>query len=619
MRPVSEIDRRSLLGTSLGLTAAAMFGSVGSAAQSARPSGQAPSGQAPSELPFGSDGPNIRPGDRPFGASCSSRSPVYGRHGAAASAHPIATQVGIAILREGGSAVDAAIAINICLGLLEPASCGIGGDCYAMLWDPRAEKVVGLAGSGRSPRSLDLATARSRAIGGVLPRYGAVTASVPGAVDGWWLLHQRYGKLPWKALFEPAIALATEGTVVPDVIAGFISFHMSDLRRNRAQIEEFENAEKLFAPSGRLPNVGDIRRNPDLARTYRLIADGGRDAFYRGEIADRMDRYFRRIGGWLRKEDLASHRGDWTTPLSTTYRDAEVFALGENTQGISTLQILNILEGFDLQSAAFQSGLSLHLQAEAKRLAFEDRARHYGDPKAVDVPVGWLISKEYGAQRAKLIKKDRLIDQIFPGQAPAHGDTTYLTVADDDGMMVSLIQSNYFGLGNGLVPDGLGFMIQNRGQLFNLNDRHPNIYAPGKRPFQTIIPGFALKEGRPLLSFGVMGGEIQPQAQAQVIINREDYSLDVQASGDSPRWYHSGSSEDMGEDAPGVGPRGQLRLESAVPTEAKSFLSNIGWDLVEPRTGFFGRYHGIETRGAQSERVYAAGSDMRADGCALAY
>ncbi|BAK67878.1 gamma-glutamyltranspeptidase [Sphingobium sp. SYK-6] len=593
----------------------------------ARPQGAGASGgeaaapQAPA-WPAGEDRymrPDVHAGDRPIGASFASRTAVYGLNGAAGTSHPLATQVGIDILRRGGSAVDAAIAINACLGLLEPTACGIGGDVYAMIWDPAQHKVVGLAGSGRSPRGLSLETVRSRAKNGVLPSHGAISVSVPGAVDGWWTMHQRYGKLPWASLFEPAIALAEAGAPVPDMIAFYIRRGMALFARSGNGIEETANALRTWGMAdGKGPRAGQVFRNPDLARTYRAIAAGGRDAYYQGEIADVIDRYFQRIGGWLRKADLAAHRSEWIEPARTDYRGATVHAIGANTQGIATLQMLNILEHFDMDAAGFQSPLSIHLQIEAKRLAYEDRARYYADPQFAQVPVEWLVSKDYAAQRAKLIRPDRILTPVHPGQAPSRGDTTYFSCADASGLMVSMIQSNFRGMGSGLVADGLGFMFQDRGQLFSLQDGHPNIYAPGKRPFQTIIPGFATRGDDPWMSFGVMGGDMQPQGQAQVIVNRVDYGLEIQSAGDAPRWHHEGSSETMGEDDPTMGPKGLLRLESGVPQATKQALAGMGWTLGESDGGF-GRYQCVEHRMDGDTRVYAAASEMRADGCALAY
>lgn len=559
--------------------------------------------------------PDVHAGDRPVGASFASRSTVYGRSGAAGSSHPLATLAAIEILKKGGSAVDAAIAMNACLGFLEPTACGIGGDVFAMLWDPAQKKVVGIAGSGRSPRSLSLETARSRARDGALPAYGAVTVSVPGAVDGWWTLHQRYGKLKWAELFEPAIAYASEGVPVPEVVSHYMRRGMANFVKPGRGIEEVENAKKTF---GTGLGVGEIFRNPDLARTYRLIAQGGRDEFYQGAIAETIDAYFKRIGGWLSKADLAAHKAEWSDPYATDYRGVTVHALGANTQGIATLQMLNMIEHFDMRGAGFQSARSIHIQAEAKRLAYEDRARYYADPNFSKVPGEWLVSKDYAAERVKLIDPGRINSKVDPGTAPSRGDTTYFTVADASGMMVSMIQSNFRGMGSGLVADGLGFMFQDRGQLFSLQPGHPNIYAPGKRPFQTIIPGFATKGDAPWLSFGVMGGDMQPQGQTQIIVNRVDYGLDAQAAGDSPRWHHEGSSQSMGEDLPGLGPKGILRLESGVPDATRKALVAMGWVMAESDGGF-GRYQCVEHRMSGNERVYAAASEMRADGLALAY
>ena len=562
--------------------------------------------------------PDVHAGDRPVGASFASRTAAYGLSGAAGTAHPLATMAGIETLKRGGSAVDAAIAINACLGLLEPTSSGVGGDCFVMLWDPKAKKVMGLAGSGGSPRALSLETARSRAKNGALPPLGAVTVSVPGVVDAWSMLHQRYGKLKWAELFEPAIDLAEHGTPVPDIIAYYIRRNLALFRKPGSGVEETDNAMRVWGLGGDGPKAGGVFRNPDLARTYRAIAQGGRDAFYKGEIAKTIGAYFKRIGGWLRYEDLAAHRGEWVEPHRTDYRGVGVHALGANTQGIATLQMLNILEHFDMENAGFQSPLSIHLQVEAKRLAYEDRARYYADPHFAKVPVEWLVSKGYAAERAKLIRPDRINPNVRPGQAPSHGDTTYFSAADKDGMMVSMIQSNFRGMGSGLVADGLGFMFQDRGQLFSLQDGHPNIFAPGKRPFQTIIPGFATVGDDAWLSFGVMGGDMQPQGQTQIIVNRRDYGLEIQSAGDSPRWHHEGSSQSMGEDSPGLPPTGLLHLETGIPEATRKALADMGW-TIGASDGGFGRYECIEKRIDGQDRVYAAASEMRADGCALAY
>ena len=562
--------------------------------------------------------PDVHAGDRPSGASFSSRSPALGCSGAAGTAHPLATQVAIEMLRRGGSAVDAAIAANAVLGFVEPVSAGLGGDCYAMLWDPKLGKVVSMASSGKSPKSLSLATARARAKQGVLPRVGAITVSTPGALGGWWALHQRYGRLKWAELFEPAIHYCETGSPVPQIICYAIKRNMALFLSPGSGVEETANAVHTYMPGGKTPDEDDVRRNPDLARTYRMIAEGGRDAFYDGPIADTIDAYFKRIGGWLSKEDLREHQAEWIDPLVTSYRGVDVYGLGANTQGLATLQMLNIIEQFDVREMGFQSAQSLQVQIEAKRLAYEDRARYYADPHFAKIPIDWLNSKEYAKERAKLIRLDRILDPVYPGQAPSHGDTTYFTTADSDGMMVSIIQSNFRGMGSGLVADGLGFMFQDRGELFSLQDGHPNIYAPGKRPFQTIIPGFAAKGRVPWLAFGVMGGDMQPQGQTQIILNRVDYGLDVQAAGDSPRWHHEGSSQTMGEDPPGLAPKGLLHLESGIPVETRKALIALGWPMGLSDGGF-GRYECVENRRQGEDRVYAAASEMRADGVALAY
>jgi gamma-glutamyltranspeptidase / glutathione hydrolase len=589
--------------------------------QSGEQKSSAPDASLPKFQPAGAERfvrPDVHAGDRVSGASFASRSAAMGCSGAAGTAHPIATLTAIEILKRGGSAIDAAIAANACLGFLEPTSSGIGGDCYAMIWDPKLSKVVGLAGSGRSPKSLTLETARARAKNGVLPSLGAITVSTPGALDAWWTLHQRYGKLKWAELFEPAIHLAESGVPVPQIIGFYIKRNLTAFTRPGSGVEETANALHTWAPNGKAPNEGDVFRNPDLARTYKMIAQGGRDAYYDGPIAKTIDAYFKRIGGWLSAEDLRDQHAEWGDPLVTNYRGVDVYGMAANTQGLATLQLLNIAENFDLRNMGFQSPQSLHIQIEAKRLAYEDRARYYADPHFAKIPYEFLNSKSYAAERAKLIKPDSILTPVHPGQAPSHGDTTYFTVSDKDGIMISMIQSNFRGMGSGLVADGLGFMFQDRGELFSLQDGHPNIYAPGKRPFQTIIPGFATKDGKPWMSFGVMGGDMQPQGQAQIIINRVDYGLDIQAAGDSPRWHHEGSSQTMGEDPAGLGPKGILRLEAGVPESTRKALIALGWPMA-PSDGGFGRYECIEHRMDGADRFYASASEMRADGCALAY
>ena len=556
--------------------------------------------------------PDVHGGDRVDGATWAGRSAAWGIHGAAATAHPLATLAAIEILKAGGSAVDAAVCANAILGFGEPISCGIGGDCFALLWDPKQKKVLGLNGSGRSPRSLSLAEQRRRANAkGLIDALGAVSVSVPGAVDAWWTLHQKFGKLPWKDLFHPAIRHAEEGAPVVQNVAYYVGSSERIFSKPENHIEETENFRKTWVKDGKTPREGEIFRNPELAHTYRLIAEGGGRAFYEGEIAERIEAYFKRIGGWMTKADLAAHHTEWVEPRAINYRGTDVWGLPPNSQGLVTLQMLNIMEQFDIRGMGFQSAQTLHHEIEAKRLAFEDRAKFYADPDFYKQPTDWLLSKDYAKQRAALIRPDRILTPAFPGQAPSHGDTTYFTVADKDGLMISQIQSNFRGMGSGLMPDGLGFMFQNRGELFALIDGHPNIYAPGKRPFQTIIPGFATRDGEPLLSFGVMGGDMQPQGQAQVISNLIDFDLGLQEAGDSPRWHHEGGSEPTGED---LGPLGTLNLESGVPDATKKSLADLGWKLG-PNPGVYGGYQAIHRHPGR----YAAATEMRKDGTALAY
>lgn len=557
------------------------------------------------------DRPDVRSGDRIDGATFASRSAAWGLHGAAATAHPLATLAAIDVLKAGGSAVDAAVAANAVLGFGEPISCGVGGDCFVMLWDPKLKKVVGLNGSGRSPRALTLDIQRQRSKNGHIASYGAISVSVPGAVDAWWSLHQRYGKLPWKDLFQPAIRHAEEGAPIIQNVAFYVENSNRTFTKPGAGLEEVDNFKAVWAPNGKTPREGEIFKNPQLARTYRLIAEGGGRAFYEGEIAEAIERYFKRIGGWMTRADLAAHRSEWVEPVTTNYRGVDVWGLPPNSQGVVTLQILNMMEQFDLKAMGFQSAQTLHHSVEAKRLAFEDRARYYADPAFYKQPTEWLVSKDYARERAKLIRPDSILQTVFPGQAPAHGDTTYFTTADKDWMMVSIIQSNYRGMGSGLMPDGLGFMFQDRGELFSLTDGHPNVYAPGKRPFQTIIPGFATQGGKPLLSFGVMGGDMQPQGQAQIISNIVDFGLGLQEAGDSPRWHHDGGMEPTGEN---LGPIGTLNLETGVPAATVVALAKLGWPM-KPAPGGYGGYQAIQAWPGR----YAAATEMRKDGVALAY
>ncbi len=554
-------------------------------------------------------------GDRYSGLGFATRAPVLATHGMAATAQPLATQVAIDILKRGGSAIDAAIAANAALGLMEPVGCGIGGDLFAIVWDPKTKKLYGYNGSGRSPMGRSLEDLKRKLSGRTdMPSHGSLTVTVPGAVDGWFALHQRFGKLPMKKVLEPAIRYAEQGYPVSQLVADYWKRNFRGFERNAKDIEEIANARATYLVNGEAPAHGQMFRNPDLARTYGLIAKGGRDAFYKGKIAKTMDAYFRRIGGDLRLKDFAAHTGDWVDPVGVNYRGYDVYELPPNTQGVAALQMLKMLEAYDLKSMGRGSADALHVMVEAKRLAFEDLGKFYADPATYNAPVAELISDAYAAKRRALIDMKRANPETPPGEIKLRqGDTTYLTTADSDGMMVSLIQSNYRGMGSGLVADGLGFMFQDRGELFALDPSHPNVYAPGKRPFQTIIPAFVMKDGKPFMSFGVMGGDLQPQGHVQILVNMIDFGLNVQEAGDAARFRHVGSEDWTRKNSGGVG---KLQLETGIGEDVRNELKRRGHD-IEPGDGGFGGYQAIMRDPATG--VYWGASEMRKDGSAIGY
>lgn len=554
-------------------------------------------------------------GDRYAGPGFATRAPVIARHGMAATAQPLATQVAIDVLKAGGTAVDAAIAANAALGLMEPVGCGVGGDLYAIVWDPRTGKLYGYNGSGRSPAGRSLDDLR-RKLGNRtdMPTHGSLTVTVPGAVDGWFALHQRFGKLPMAKVLDPAIRYADEGFPVSQLVAEYWKRNFKSFERNAADIEEIDNAKKTYLVDGRAPAHGEIFRNPHLARTYRALAQTGRDAFYKGALARTMDGYFRRIGSDMRLADLAAHKGEWVDPVSVRYRGYDVYELPPNTQGVAALQMLKVLEAYDLKAMGRGSADALHVMVEAKRLAFEDLAKFYADPATYNAPVAELISDAYAARRRALIDMTRANPDIPPGEIKLRqGDTTYLTTADSSGMMVSLIQSNYRGMGSGLVPDGLGFMLQDRGELFALDPAHPNVYAPAKRPFQTIIPAFVMKAGKPFMSFGVMGGDLQPQGHVQILVNMIDFGLNVQEAGDAARFRHVNPDDWTRRSSGGVG---KLQLETGIAADVRRELERRGHD-IEPGDGGFGGYQAIMRDPATG--AYWGASEMRKDGAAIGY
>jgi len=545
--------------------------------------------------------------DRLTGKIFATRSEILAQNGMAATSQPLATQVALDILKKGGSAMDAAIAANAVLGLVEPASCGIGGDIFAIVWDADAHMLYGFNGSGRSPKSL---TREYFVENGMeyIPYRGALPVSVPGCVDGWYAMHAKFGTLDMKEILQPAIKYASEGFPVSEVIA-------YEMESNYASVQGFPGFAETYMPNGHTPRHGELFKNPGLANTYRLIAKGGRDAFYKGEIARTIDSYMKEHGGFLSYEDLASHSSNWIEPISTNYRGYDVWELPPNGQGTAALQILNILEGYDIASMGFGSADYLHVLTEAKKLAYEDRAKFYADPEFNALPTEKLISKQYAQERRKLIDNDKAARSYPSGDmAIESGNTTYLTVADKDGNMVSLIQSIYAVFASGMVPDGLGFVLQNRGQMFNVQDPdHYNVLEPGKRPFHTIIPAFITKDGNPWVSFGLMGGSIQPQGHAQIVVNLIDFEMGLQEAGDAPRMRHAGSSQPTGRQ---MTTGGRLNLESGFDYEAIRELRKKG-HTISFAVGIYGGYQAIKVD--LENHIYYGASESRKDGQAAGY
>jgi len=550
---------------------------------------------------------NLWAQDRLTGETFTTRSEILARNGMAATSQPLATQVAIDILKKGGSAMDAAIAANAMLGLVEPASCGIGGDIFAIVWDAKEEKLYGFNGSGRAPQSLTIEYFMEREIKYV-PLYGPLPVSVPGCVDGWFALHQKFGKLPIKELLQPAINYGREGFPVSEVIAYEMDYGSEGM-------EDLPGFAATYLPNGRPPKKGEVFKNADLSNTYEMIAKGGRDAFYKGDIARTIDAYMKKHSGFLSYEDLASHTSNWVEPVSINYRGYDIWELPPNGQGTAALQMLNILEGYDIASMGFGSAAYLHVLTEAKKLAFEDRAKFYADPDFNKIPLDQLLSKEYAARRRELINPDKAASTYPAGDLEIEtGNTTYLTVADKDGNMVSLIQSIYSEFASGMVPDGLGFVLQNRGQMFNVQDKnHANALEPGKRPFHTIIPAFITKDGKPFLSFGLMGGAVQPQGHTQIVVNLIDFGMNLQEAGDAPRMRHQGSSQPTGSV---MSNGGTLNLESDFDYKTIRELRKKD-HRISFSVGIYGGYQAI---GVDLEnKVYTGASESRKDGQAAGY
>ena len=542
--------------------------------------------------------------DRITGKKWATRSEVIAQHGMAATSQPLATQVALDILKKGGNAIDAAIAANAVLGLVEPTGNGVGGDLFAIIWDAKTEQLYGLNASGRSPYSLSLEYFKKNGYEKI-PAYGPLPVSVPGAVDGWFEMHGKFGSMEMQEILQPAIDYANNGFPVSELIAWYMEQGAKNLVR-------FPGFKETYMPNGRTPRKGEVFKNPGLANTLDKIAKGGRDAFYKGDIAKTVADYIEQLGGFLSEKDFADHTSEWVEPVSVNYRGYDVWELPPNGQGIAALQMLQILEQYDIKSMGFGSKEYIHTFTEAKKLAFEDRAKFYADMDFYKTPVEWLISDEYAKQRKQLIKPNEA-GKAYPAGQLKDGDTIYMTVADKDGNMVSLIQSNYRGMGSGMTPPGLGFILQDRGELFSLEEGHANVYEPHKRPFHTIIPAFITKDGKPFVSFGLMGGATQPQGHAQIVINLIDFGMNLQEAGDAPRILHNGSSQPTGGT---MTDGGVLQLESGIDYEVIRELVKMG-HKISWNVGSYGGYQAIMWDDVN--KVYYGASESRKDGQAAGY
>lgn len=542
--------------------------------------------------------------DRITGLNFATRSEVIAQNGMVCTSQPLATQAALDILKAGGNAIDAAIAADAMLGLTEPTGSGIGGDLFAIVWDAKTKKLYGLNASGRSPYDLTLQYFRDKGLTKI-PSTGPLPVSVPGCVDGWFELHKKFGNLTMQQILAPAIRYARDGFPLSEVIAHYWNSNSRSLQR-------FPGFKEIYMPGGKAPAKGEVFKNPYLATTLELIAQKGRDVFYKGEIAEKIVKYVREQGGFFSMRDFEEHSSEWVEPVSVNYRGYDVWELPPNGQGIATLQMLNIMENYDVAKMGFDSPEYIHLFLEAKKLAFEDRAKFYADPAFSKIPVKGLISKEYAKKRAALINPNRAATSFPPGE-PEAGNTIYLTTADKDGNMVSLIQSNYRGMGSGMTPGMLGFVLQDRGEMFSLQEGHANVYAPHKRPFHTIIPAFITKDGLPWISFGVMGGDMQPQGHVQVVCNLIDFGMNLQEAGDAPRIYHTGSSEPTDEK---MEDGGTVSLESGFPYETFRELMRKGHKI-----GFsYGPYGGYQAiKWDPVNKVYYGASESRKDGQAAGY
>ena len=540
--------------------------------------------------------------DRLTGKDFATRSEVIATNGMAATSHPLATQTALDVLKDGGNAIDAAIAANAVLGLVEPTGCGIGGDLFAIVWIEEDKKLYGLNSSGPAPQDMTIKKLKAMGIDKI-PPFGPLPVTVPGAVAGWTALHKRFGNKSFEELFNNAIYYADNGFPITEVVGYY-------LQLSSERYKDYPNFKDVWMPNGEALRKGDVFVNKDLAKTYKQIAKSYGESFYKGDIAQTISEFITEQGGFLSVDDLKSYEPEWINPVSSNYRGFDVWELPPNGQGIAALQILNILEQYDIANMGHNSAEYIHLFTEAKKLAYEDRAKYYADMSFADVPVKELISKEYALKRNKLINPKKAASAYDSGIFE-DGDTIYMTVADKDGNMVSLIQSNYRGMGSGMVPPNLGFMLQDRGEMFSLDPEHRNSLEGGKRPFHTIIPAFITKDKKPFISFGLMGGGMQPQGHAQIVVNIVDFQMNLQEAGDAPRIRHFGSSEPTGEIMINGG---FLSLESGIDDQVRSDLLKLGHNLKDEKGGY-GGYQAI----MKIDEVYYGASESRKDGHASGY
>ena len=551
--------------------------------------------------------------DRESGPPISTRSEIIAQRGMVATSQPLATQVGLQILKNGGNAIDAAIAANAAIGLMEPTGNGIGGDLFAIIWHQDTNRLYALNASGRSPLGLDydnLIEILESKEETKIPPYDLLSVSVPGAVDGWFSMHEKFGSLPFNEILAEPIWYAENGFPVSESIS---SSWQSSARWLKNQPGSFL---ETFTINGEGPKKGQIFKNKDLANTFRLLAIEGNDAFYKGEIAKKIDAWMKKNGGYLRYEDFVNHESEWVEPQTVNYRGYDIFQVGGNVQGTAVLQMLNILEGFNLNELGFSSAETLHLLIESKKIVFEDRAKHYADPTFHDIPYEILLSKQYGEIRRALITDTARVDISTGVDVLEDGDTIYLTTADQYGNMVSLIQSNFRGMGTGFVVPGTGFSFQNRGELFSLDPMHPNVYEPGKRPFHTIIPGFIMKDGKPFMTLGNMGGAYQPLGHVTLITNIIDFGMNLQESGDALRWNHSGSTQPTDSLQSNPISVGIVGIETSIDPLVVKKLEKMGHKIIVGN-GFFGRFQAIMKD--PDTGVYYGASESRVDGQAAGY